>query len=85
MALELLQGRPSAYALAEGPTTPLGWGFLHAISHVVRRPSYNLEAESTGDGWTALEAHLGFQALLAGLDVSNGAKRLEFTRRVYNR
>ena len=44
-----------------------------------------LEAESTGDAWTALEDRSDIRVLFADLDVSNGADSLEFTRKVHDR
>jgi CheY-like chemotaxis protein len=44
-----------------------------------------LEAQSTGDAWTALEARPDIRVLFADLDDSNEADSLEFTRNVHDR
>jgi two-component system, response regulator PdtaR len=50
------------------------------------RTGFNvIEAESTGEAWTTLEAQPDVRVLLTDLDVSNGADGLEFARKVYDR
>jgi len=44
-----------------------------------------LEAGSTGDAWTVLEARPGVQVLLADLDIAHEGDSLEFTRKVHDR
>jgi hypothetical protein len=51
-----MRGRPSADALAEGPTTPLGWG-------VSLRPSNLLRGFAKRPLWIEVEAGQALEAL----------------------
>ena len=44
-----------------------------------------IEAASTGEAWTTLEARPDIQVLLTDLDVSSGADGLEFAHKVHDR